>query len=35
VFRNDAGGVGLAGDGIGGVKTRVDIIAGIDVTITT
>jgi hypothetical protein len=35
VFRGDAGGVGLAGDDIEDIKARVDVIAGVDIIITT
>jgi hypothetical protein len=35
MFRNNAGKIGLAGDGIGNIKARVDVIAGVDVTMTT
>jgi hypothetical protein len=35
MFRNDTGRIGLAGDSIRGVKTRVNIITRVDVTITT
>jgi hypothetical protein len=34
-FGGNTGGVGLAGDGIKDVKARADIMAGVDVTMTT
>jgi hypothetical protein len=34
MFGGDAG-IGLAGDGIGDVKARADIMAGVDITMTT
>jgi hypothetical protein len=34
IFRNNTNRIGLAGDGIRDIKTRVNIIAGIDITIT-
>jgi hypothetical protein len=35
MFRGDTDRIGLAGDGIRNIKTRADVIAGIDTTITT
>jgi hypothetical protein len=35
IFRGDTGRIGLARDGIGDIKTGADIIAGVDITITT
>jgi hypothetical protein len=35
ISRGDASGVYLAGDSIGDIKARTDVIAGADVTITT
>jgi hypothetical protein len=35
IFRGDAGRVGLSGDSIGDVKTRIDIIVGVNITMTT
>jgi hypothetical protein len=35
IFRDNISRVGLARDNIKNIKTRVDIIAGIDITITT
>jgi hypothetical protein len=35
IFGNNTGRISLAGDGIGDIKARIDIIAGVDVTITT
>jgi hypothetical protein len=35
IFENNTGRIGLAGDNIGDIKARIDIIAGVDITITT
>jgi hypothetical protein len=35
MFGSNTGRVSLAGDGIRNIKARVDIIAGVDITITT
>jgi hypothetical protein len=35
MFGGNAGRIGLAGDSIRDIKTRVDIIARVDITITT
>jgi hypothetical protein len=35
MFGGDTGRIGLAGDNIRDIKTRTNIIAGVDVTITT
>jgi hypothetical protein len=35
IFGGDTGRIGLAGDGIGDIKTKADIIAGVDITIIT
>jgi hypothetical protein len=35
IFGNNTGGIGLARDNVGNIKARIDIIAGIDITITT
>jgi hypothetical protein len=35
IFRSNINKVGLAGNNIRDIKTRIDIIAGVDITITT
>jgi hypothetical protein len=35
MFRSNINRIGLAGDGIRDIRTRIDIITGVDITITT